>query len=164
MPKGAFLVEDAQRYNVKGRAYISTPFKYCFTDLGVRNSVLNFRQREENHLMENAINIELIARGYSVDAGVVDTTVTNARGKRERARLEVDLVCNLADKRYYAQSAYSITDPEKANQGARPLRKLEGSFKKIIVESSDSRPWHDDDGILHLGLWDFLLNVDSSDW
>ena len=160
----AFLVEEAQRYDVKGRAYISTPLKYYFTDLGVRNAVLNFRQQEENHLMENAVYNELLIRGYSVDVGVVDTTVTNSKGKRERARLEVDFVCNLADRRYYVQSAYSMADPSKAEQETRPLRKLDDSFKKIVVEAGDARPWHDEEGILHLGLWDFLLNADSLDW
>lgn len=160
----AFLVEEAQRYDVKGRAYISTPLKYYFTDIGVRNAVLNFRQQEENHLMENVVYNELVSRGYSVDVGIVDATVTNARGRRERTRLEVDFVCNLADMRYYVQSAYSMADPSKAEQETRPLKKLDDSFKKVIVEAGDARPWHDDDGILHLGLWDFLLNADSLDW
>lgn len=160
----AFLVEKVQRYDVKGRAYISTPLKYYFTDLGVRNAVLNFRQQEENHLMENAIYNELVTRGYSVDVGIVDTTVTNAKGQRERARLEVDFVCNLADRRYYVQSAYSVVDPSKAEQETRPLKKLDDSFKKVVVEAGDARSWHDEAGILHLGLWDFLLNADSLDW
>lgn len=160
----AFIVEEAQRYDVKGRAYISTPLKYYFSDLGIRNAVLNFRQQEENHLMENVIFNELLTRGYSVDVGVVDTTLTNAHGKRERARLEIDFVCNLADTRYYIQSAYSMADDSIASQETRPLRKLDDSFKKIVIELGDARAWHDTDGILHLGLWDFLLNQDSLNW
>jgi predicted AAA+ superfamily ATPase len=146
------------------QVFVRGPLKYYFTDLGVRNAVLNFRQQEENHLMENAIYNELVTRGYSVDVGIVDTTVTNAKGKRERARLEVDFVCNLADRRYYVQSAYSMADPAKAEQETRPLKKLDDSFKKVVVEAGDARSWHDEAGILHLGLWDFLLNADSLDW
>ena len=154
--ENAFLIKKVERYDVKGRKYISTPFKYYFTDLGLRNVRLNFRQQEENHLMENIIFNELLIRGYNVDVGVVEV-----RNSSSRTYYEIDFVCNMASNRYYIQSALNIDSLEKNYQESRPLNCVGDNFKKIIVVKDDINPWHNDDGILIIGIKDFLLDKNS---
>ena len=158
----AFLVSEATRYDVKGRKYIGTPKKYYFEDMGLRNARLGFRQIEESHIMENIIYNELRARGFSVDVGVVDRRMKN-NGHDERRRYEVDFVANLGYRRYYIQSALQLDTPEKAAQEKRSLSLIEDSFRKIVVVNLVMRPYMDDDGILTMGLFDFLLNPNSLD-
>lgn len=156
----SFLIESAQRYDIKGKAYIETPKKYYFSDLGLRNARINFRQFEQTHAMENVIYNELRMRGYSVDIGVV-TIAENKGGKVIRKQLEVDFVCNLGSARYYIQSAYSLPDEEKLLQETKPFRKIDDSFKKILV-TKDMVPKHyDEHGILTLNIYDFLLDPAS---
>lgn len=154
--ENAFLVKKVERYDVKGRKHISTPFKYYFTDLGLRNVRLNFRQQEENHIMENIIYNELLIRGYNVDVGVVE-----ARNAEGRIYYEIDFVCNMASNRYYIQSALNIDTPEKNYQESRPLNSTKDNFKKIIVVKEDINHWHNEDGILIIGIREFLLNSNS---
>ena len=154
--ENAFLVKKVERYDVKGRKYISTPFKYYFTDLGLRNVRLNFRQQEENHIMENIIFNELLIRGYTVDVGVVET-----RNSDGRTYYEIDFICNMASNRYYIQSALNIDSKEKNYQESRPLNCVGDNFKKIIVVKDDINPWYNEDGILIIGIKDFLLNKSS---
>ena len=158
----SFVVEKAERYDIKGRKYISTPSKYYYSDLGLRNALLNFRQFEETHLMENAIYNELIYRGYSVDVGVVETRVDEG-GKNVRKQLEVDFVVNQFNKRYYIQSAFLISDREKFEQEQAPLVKIPDSFKKIVVVGNHSPIWRNEKGITFMGIYDFLLNENSLD-
>ena len=158
----SFVVEKAERYDIKGRKYISTPSKYYYSDLGLRNALLNFRQFEETHLMENAIYNELIYRGYSVDVGVVETRVDEG-GKNVRKQLEVDFVVNQFNKRYYIQSAFLISDREKVEQEQAPLVKIPDSFKKIVVVGNHSPIWRNEKGITFMGIYDFLLNENSLD-
>ena len=154
----SFLVEAASRYDIKGKAYIETPKKYYFTDTGLRNARINFRQFEPTHLMENIIYNELRMRGYSVDVGVVPVAEKDKTGAVNRKQLEVDFICNLGFRRYYIQSAYSTSDEEKRMQEIRPFRKIDDSFKKIII-TGDMTPAHYDDlGILMLNIYDFLLD------
>lgn len=154
----SFLLEASNRYDIKGKAYIETPKKYYFSDLGLRNARINFRQFEQTHCMENLVYTELRRRGYDVDVGVVTVAQKDSDGKVVRKQLEVDFVCNLGSKRYYIQSAYSIPDAEKREQEIRPFRKIDDSFKKIIV-TKDIVPRHYDDyGILTLSIYDFLLD------
>ena len=160
----AFLIQEAKRYDVKGRKYIGTPVKYYFEDVGLRNALLNFRQVEETHLMENIVYNELRLRGYHVDVGNVSQRVYNPEtGARTVKHLEVDFVANLGSKRYYIQSAYAIPDEEKRQQEKASLLALKDSFKKIIVVNGFVPTTHDDDGILTIGLLDFLLDTDSLD-
>lgn len=154
--ENAFLIKKAERYDVKGRKHISTPFKYYFTDLGLRNVRLNFRQQEENHIMENIIYNELLVRGYSVDVGVVES-----RSNDGRSYYEIDFVCNMASNRYYIQSALNIDTQEKNYQESRPLNCVGDNFKKIIVVRDDINLWHNEDGILIVGIREFLLNKNS---
>ena len=154
----SFLIEAAERYDIKGKAYIETPKKYYFSDLGLRNARINFRQMEETHSMENVIYNELRMRGYSVDVGVVSTSERNQDGKAIRKQLEVDFVCNLASSRYYIQSAYSLPDEMKRTQETRPFRKIDDSFKKIIITKDIVQPYYDDYGILTVNIYDFLLD------
>ena len=158
----SFVVEKAERYDIKGRKYISTPSKYYYSDLGLRNALLNFRQFEETHLMENAIYNELIYRGYSVDVGVVETRADEG-GKKVRKQLEVDFVVNQFNKRYYIQSAFLISDREKVEQEQAPLVKIPDSFKKIVVVGNHSPIWRNEKGITFMGIYDFLLNENSLD-
>lgn len=156
----SFLIESAKRYDIRGKAYIETPKKYYFSDLGLRNARINFRQFEQTHSMENVIYNELRMRGYSVDVGVV-IIAENKDGKVTRKQLEVDFICNMGSSRYYIQSAYSIPDEEKMLQETRPFRKIDDSFKKIIV-TKDMVPKHyDEHGILTLNIYDFLLDAAS---
>ena len=154
----SFLVEKVERYDVKGKKYIGTPQKYYFADIGLRNARLNFRQHEENHLMENIIYNELLIRGYNVDVGVVEV-----REKDAKKKLEVDFVCNLGSKRYYIQSALNIDEPEKLYQETRPFDNIDDSFKKIIVVKDDIKLWRNEKGILIIGIQEFLLNKNSLD-
>ncbi len=156
----SFLFHDAKRYDVKGKKYFEYPLKYYCTDVGIRNARLNFRQQEETHLMENIIYNELICRGYSVDVGVVELQETRD-GKRIRKQCEIDFVVNKGTKRYYIQSALSVADPEKLDTELRPLKKSGDFFKKIVISKTHAKPWLDEDGILHLGLYDFLLDQNS---
>lgn len=156
----SFLVESAQRYDIRGKAYIETPKKYYFSDLGLRNARINFRQFEQTHTMENAIYNELRMRGYSVDVGVVTLSQKDADGKVVRKQLEVDFVCNMGSRRYYIQSAYSIPDAEKWEQETRPFHKIDDSFQKIVVTKDIVSPHYDEHGILTVNIYDFLLSPD----
>ena len=157
----SFLIESAQRYDIRGKAYIETPKKYYFSDLGLRNARINFRQFEQTHSMENVIYNELRMRGYHVDVGVVPIAEKDAEGKVTRKQLEVDFVCNLGSSRYYIQSAYSLPDEAKRAQEIRPFRKIDDSFKKIIVTKDVVPPYYDEYGILTLNIYDFLLDPKS---
>lgn len=157
----AFLIEKAQRYDVKGKRYIDSPFKYYFTDVGLRNARLNFRQQEENHIMENIIYNELLVRGFNVDVGVVEHETRTAEGKHEIRRLEVDFVCNKGSQRYYIQSAFAIPNETKFNQEKNSLIRIDDSFKKIIIDKDTVKPWRTEEGILIIGLQDFLLDEHS---
>lgn len=156
----SFLIESAQRYNIKGKAYIETPKKYYFSDLGLRNARINFRQFEQTHAMENVIYNELRMRGYRVDVGVV-MIAENKNGNVTRKQFEVDFVCNLGSARYYIQSAYSIPDEEKLSQETRPLRKIDDSFKKIVITKDIVPKHYDEHGILTMNIYDFLLDIKS---
>lgn len=153
----SFLIESAQRYDIKGKSYIETPKKYYFSDLGLRNARINFRQFEQTHSMENVIYNELRMRGYRVDVGVVPIAEKDRNGKVTRKQLEVDFVCNLGFGRYYIQSAYSLPDDAKRVQEIRPFRKIDDSFKKVIITKDIVQPYYDDFGILTVNIYDFLL-------
>lgn len=157
----SFLIESALRYDIKGRTYIETPKKYYFTDLGLRNARINFRQFEPTHVMENVIYNELRMRGYNVDIGVVPSEVKDKDGNAVRGQLEVDFVCNMGTARYYIQSAYSIPDEEKRIQETRAFRKIDDSFKKVIVTRDVVPAQYDDKGILTLNIFDFLLDASA---
>ena len=157
----AFIVSKAHRYDVKGRKYINTPFKYYFEDVGLRNARLGFRQYEQNHLMENVIYNELRLRGYAVDVGVIEKRVSNGDGKLGRTYYEIDFVANLGSRRFYIQSAFAIPDDEKRNQETRPLIKVNDSFKKIIIVKDEVSVTRDINGIVTMSIYDFLLNEDS---
>ncbi len=156
----AFLFDVAKRYDVKGRKYLSTPSKYYISDVGLRNARLNFRQQEENHIMENIIYNELKSRGYLVDVGVVEATET-VDGKRKQISLEVDFIATKGNKKYYIQSAYEISSREKLIQERRSLLKINDSFKKIIIVKDNIKPRIDEDGIVTIGIIGFLLDPDS---
>ena len=156
----AFLIEKAVRYDIKGRKYIGTPAKYYYTDLGLRNARLGFRQLEETHIMENVLYNDLIRRGMDVDIGVVEYNTKDSAGKKIRKQLEVDFVVNKGDKRFYIQSALSIADPEKKEQEIASLKRIPDSFRKIVVVRDYLNPWQDENGIVYLGIEQFLLNED----
>ncbi|MBO4694417.1 MAG: ATP-binding protein [Clostridia bacterium] len=153
----AFLFCQAKRFDVKGKKYFSFPSKYYCTDLGLRNARTNFRQQEESHTMENIVFNELISRGYSVDVGIVEITARDEEGKRHQNQCEIDFVINDGMKKYYIQSALNIEDEVKAKIELRPLLATKDFFKKIIVTKSNEKLWLDDNGIIHIGLYDFLL-------
>lgn len=157
----AFIISEANRYDVKGRKYIGTPLKYYFEDVGLRNARLGFRQVEETHLMENIIYNELRVRGFSVDVGVVMKRKRTKAGVQEKKQLEIDFIANQGSRRYYIQSAFSIPDEEKREQEKASLINVGDSFKKIIIVKDVVKPWHDDDGILTISLYDFLLDEKS---
>ena len=159
----SFLVEKATRYDVKGKRYIDSPYKYYFTDCGLRNALLNFRQTEPSHLMENVIYNELRVRGFNVDVGVVPVQLRKDDGSRERKNFEVDFVCNMGSKRYYIQSAYRMPDEEKMKQEEASLRNINDSFKKIIIVGEDTPVLRNEAGITTIGIYDFLLNENSLD-
>ena len=159
----AFVVSRATRYDIKGKKYIDTPQKYYFSDVGLRNARINFRQIEENHTMENILYNELVSRDFNVDVGLVSVSSKGSDGKQVRKQLEVDFVCNKGSKRYYVQSAFGIPDDAKMQQESSSLLRIDDSFKKIIVVKDTPAPWYTDDGILVISVYDFLLNADSLD-
>jgi len=160
----AYLLEGVQRYDIKGKAYIETPKKYYYSDLGLRNARLNFRQLEETHAMENIVYNELRHRRFNVDIGQVTVNEKKADGTYGSKQLEVDFVANKGSKRYYIQSAYMIPDEEKREQEIRSLLKIDDSFKKIVITSHAPAPLYDDHGILTMSIYDFLLNPESLDF
>lgn len=157
----SFLLCSAYRYDIKGKRYIDTPLKYYFTDLGLRNARLNFRQVEETHAMENIIFNELLVRGFNVDVGVVITNEVDKAGKKIRKQREIDFVCNKGSKRYYIQSALALPDDKKKEQEQRSLLLTQDGFKKIIVTKNAIAPLYNENGVLVMGLYDFLLNENS---
>lgn len=156
----SFLFSNAKRYDVKGKKYFEYPSKYYCTDIGLRNARLNFRQQEETHIMENIIYNELLRREYSVDVGVVEI-VESSGGKRTKKQCEIDFVINKGSKKYYIQSALNVSEPSKLEAELRPLKHIKDFFKKIIIVKTSMKPWTDENGILHLGLYEFLLNENA---
>ena len=161
--KDAFLINKVLRYDIKGKKYINTPSKYYFTDVGLRNAKVNFRQKENSHLMENIIYNELLFRGYKVDVGEIEITEKNKDGKIAEKKLEVDFIINKGSKRYYIQSAYNISTEQKKQQEEKSLLKIKDSFKKIVIVQGISKPYYDDNGIMIIGLKNFLLDFNSLD-
>ena len=159
----AFLIRKAQRYDIKGRKYINSPFKYYFCDIGLRNARLNFRQQEQTHIMENIIYNELVMRGFNVDVGIVEQYARAKDGKQQVKQLEVDFVCNKGNKRYYVQSAFSLPTKEKTEQEQAPLDRIDDSFKKIIVTQDRTKPWRNEKGYVIDNILDFLLDPNSLD-
>ncbi len=159
----AFIVEKSKRFDVKGKKYMSTPAKHYFTDIGIRNAILNFRQQEETHIMENIIYIELRMRGFNVDVGLVEVREPKD-GVLTRKQLEIDFVANKGNNKFYIQSAFNMISDEKKEQEERSLLKTNDSFKKIIIVKDDIKAKRDENGILTIGLYDFLLNSDSLNW
>ena len=159
----SFLIYSASRYDVKGRKHIGSPYKYYFSDVGLRNARRNFRQQEENHIMENIIYNELCVRDFSVDVGIVEYCYKDAEKKSKRAYLEIDFIANKGSKKYYVQSALTVADEEKREQEIRSLKRVGDSFKKIVVVKDNIIPWHDDDGILYIGIEQFLLDENAMD-
>lgn len=159
----SFLIDSAVRYDVKGKKYIDTPVKYYFTDMGLRNARLNFRQLEETHSMENIIFNELKIRGFNVDVGVIIQYDTNEKGNSVRRQLEIDFVCNKGSKRYYIQSAYAIPDQAKIEQEQRSLMLTGDFFKRIIITKDTPAPYYNENGVLIMSVYDFLLNENSLD-
>lgn len=157
----AFLISKASRYDIKGRKYIGANLKYYFTDLGLRNARLNFRQQEPTHIMENIVYNELLIRGYNVDVGIVEIFNKDKEGKRIRKQLEVDFVVNQGNQRYYIQVAYDMTSEEKQTQEFNSLRNIPDSFKKIVIVNGTKKPWRNDEGFVIMGMKYFLLNADS---
>lgn len=156
----SFLFTNAKRYDIKGKKYFEYPSKYYCVDVGLRNARLNLRQQEETHIMENIIYNELLCRECSVDVGVVDIT-ENEDGKHKRKQCEIDFIVNKGSKKYYIQSALNVSEQSKLETELRPLKNVRDFFKKIIISKTSMKPWTDEDGILHLGLFDFLLNENS---
>ena len=154
----AYIIREAMRYDVKGRKYIGSNSKYYFSDIGLRNAIINFRQQEPAHIMENVIYNELVGRGYSVDVGNVETWYTNAQGKSARAYLEIDFVVNNDDERIYVQSAYSMPTREKVAQEQKSLLSIRDGFRKVIITADNVAPWTTDEGIRIINYWDFLLD------
>ena len=157
------MINKVERYDLKGKKYISTPCKYYFVDIGLRNARLNFRQQEQNHLMENLIYNELLVRGYNVDVGVVEYFEHDKNNKTIRKQLEVDFVCNQGSKRYYIQVALNLDTKAKTIQESRPLNSIGDSFKKIIVVKDNIKLWRNEQGIVIMGIQEFLLNKNSLD-
>lgn len=153
----AFIIKKVARYDIKGRKYIGAQQKFFYSDVGLRNARLNFRQQEENHIMENILYNELTARGFSVDVGVIETMIVNTEGKRQRSLLEVDFVCHRGRARYYIQSALTVAEESKRQQETRSLMKINDSFVKIVVVRDNIVRWYDEVGILYIGIEDFLL-------
>ncbi len=160
----SFLIDSAIRYDVKGKKYIDTPVKYYFTDMGLRNARLNFRQIEETHSMENIIFNELKMRGFNVDVGVIVQYETNGKGNGTRKQLEIDFVCNQGSKRYYIQSAYAIPDQAKMEQEQRSLMLTGDFFKRLIITKDTPAPYYNESGVLIMSVYDFLLNQNSLDY
>ena len=159
----SFLLSQAKRYDVKGRKYIGSPMKYYYSDVGLRNARINFRQQEENHIMENLIYNELRVRGFDVDVGIVTVNSRDEHGKSKRTQHEVDFVVNRGSNRYYIQSAFAIPDEQKRTQETTALTAIGDSFRKIVVVRENIIPWHDERGILYVGIEDFLLDESAMD-
>ena len=159
----AFLIEKTERYDVKGKKYMSTPYKFYFSDLGIRNSFINFRQPEETHIMENVIYLELKRRGYNVDVGVIELK-EKAEKKYTYKQLEVDFIANKGNNKIYIQSAFSMPTEEKLNQEERPLLKINDAFKKIIIVKDYIKRTRNENGIITMSIFDFLLDPDSLDY
>jgi hypothetical protein len=157
----AFLISKANRYDINGRKYVGANLKYYFSDVGLRNARLNFRQQEPTHIMENVVYNELLVRGYNVDVGIVDVFAKDSEGKRVHKQLEVDFVVNQGSQRYYIQVAYDMTSEEKQTQELNSLRNISDSFKKIIIVNGTKKPWRNDEGFVIMGMKYFLLNADS---
>lgn len=157
----AFLIYRANRYDVKGKRYMQTPLKYYYTDVGLRNVRLGFRQQEETHIMENVLYLDLIRRGYDVDVGVVEQNIKTPEGKKLRKQLEVDFVVNRGDERYYIQSALSVAEPEKRKHEIESLIRIPDSFKKIVITRDYIKPWTDESGIQYVGVEQFLLDKNA---
>ncbi|WP_413854426.1 ATP-binding protein [Candidatus Ruminimicrobium bovinum] len=160
--ENAFLIEKSKRYDIKGKKYINTPLKYYFTDIGIRNCLLNFSQQEETHLMENIIYNELLIRGFNVDIGVVEYN-TKKDNKNIKKQLEIDFVCIKGNNKYYIQSAFAIPDEEKMKQETTPLLKVNDAFKKIVIVKNSIKMWKNEYGVLIMDIQDFLLNPNSLD-
>lgn len=160
----AFLISKASRYDIKGRKHIGANLKYYYTDLGLRNARLNFRQQEPTHIMENIVYNELLMRGYNVDVGIVEIFDQDKTGKRIRKQLEVDFVVNRGSERYYVQVAYDMTSEEKQNQEFRSLRNIPDSFKKIVIVNGSKKPWRNEEGFIIMGMKYFLLHANSLDF
>lgn len=157
----SFLISKASRYDIKGRKYVGANLKYYFTDIGLRNARLNFRQQETTHIMENIVYNELLIRGYNVDVGIVEIFGKDGEGKTTRKQLEVDFVVNQGSQRYYIQVAYDMSSEEKQAQEFNSLRNIPDSFKKIVIVNGTKKPWRNDEGFVIMGMKYFLLNVDS---
>ncbi len=157
----AFLISKANRYDIKGRKYVGANLKYYFSDIGLRNARLNFRQQEPTHIMENIVYNELLIRGYNVDVGIVDVFAKNGEGKRVHKQLEVDFVVNQGSQRYYIQVAYDMTSAEKQTQELNSLRNISDSFKKIVIVNGTKKPWRNEEGFVIMGMKYFLLHADS---
>lgn len=162
--ENAFLIEMAERYDVKGKKYIGSTKKFYFTDVGLRNARLNFRQQEPSHILENIIYNELLVRGFNVDVGVVEKHIKDSDGKQKNVHLEIDFVCNKGSLRYYIQSVYSVPDEAKMNQETASLDRISDSFKKIIVTQDNIKPWHTQKGYLVINILDFLLDEKSMEF
>ena len=160
----AYLISKANRYDIKGRKYIAANLKYYFTDVGLRNARLNFRQQEPTHLMENVVYNELLARGYLVDVGIVEVNQKNSEGKSIRKQLEVDFVTNMGSQRYYIQVAYDLSTEEKQKQEYNSFRNIPDSFKKIVLVNGAAKPWRNEDGFVIMGMKYFLMNENSLDF
>ena len=157
----AFLISQAKRYDIKGRKYIGANSKYYFSDVGLRNAFLNFRQMEITHITENIIYNELISRGYNVDVGIVEINEKDAANKSMRVQLEVDFIAVMGNKKFYIQSAYSMPTVEKRNQEKRPFKNIDDSFTRVIITRETAKAHYDDDGVYEIPLKAFLLNEDS---
>ena len=157
----AFLISKADRYDIKGRKYVGANLKYYFSDVGLRNARLNFRQQESTHIMENIVYNELLIRGYNVDVGIVEAYAKNDEGKTTRKQFEVDFVVNQGSQRYYIQVAYDMTSEEKQKQEFNSFRNIPDSFKKIVVVNGTKKPWRNEEGFVIMGMKYFLLNADS---
>lgn len=160
----SFLIEKSNQYDIKGKRYIDSPYKYYFSDCGLRNARLNFRQIEFTHLLENVIYNELLIRGFNVDVGVVSKQMRTDDGNRIRRNYEVDFVCNQGSRRYYIQSAYKMIDEDKVSQEKASLKNIDDSFKKIIILGESTPVIRDEYGITIISIYDFLLNENSLDW
>lgn len=154
----AFVLHKTFRYDIKGRAYIETPLKYYFSDIGLRNVKINFRQHEENHIMENILFNELKARGFSIDVGVVPVRWKDEVGKMRLSQLEVDFVLNKGERRYYIQSALTVAEEDKRKQEVNSLNRIDDSFTKMVIIKDDILPWTDERGVKYINVEDFLLN------
>ena len=157
----AFLISKAERYDIKGRKYVGANRKYYFSDIGLRNARLNFRQQEPTHIMENIVYNELLIRGYNVDVGIVDVFAKSSEGKKVHKQLEVDFVVNQGSQRYYIQVAYDMTSEEKQTQELNSFRNIPDSFKKIVIVNGTKKPWRNEEGFVFMGMKYFLLNADS---